>query len=232
MYQEHRIGAILLMGGSGLRFGGTTLKQFCNLADKPLWRYALETFLETKIFDEIILVCHPDWMNKVIVDDQAQVVKGGKTRQASSRLGLQGFRRPPDIVVIHDAVRPFVSQEIVIKNIEAAIQWGAVDTCIPTTDTLVYTPTKEWIESIPNREEFLKGQTPQTFRYELIVEAHERAFRKGMENATDDCRLILEMGKQIHIVQGDDANLKITSEFDLILAEALLSIKKQKIQNN
>lgn len=214
-----QIAAILLMGGEGSRFGGAVPKQFRFLGNKKIYRHALETLLSSQLFHEIVLVCHPNWSDL----PHDNIVKGGKTRQESSYLGLKNFKRVPDIVLIHDAVRPFVSKKILQKNIEGAIQFGAVDTCIPTTDTLVHSPSGAIIQTIPKRQEFLRGQTPQTFRMDWILEAHERALADGIENVSDDCQLVLRIGKPVHIVLGDEKNIKITSEFDLMIAEQIYS---------
>jgi 4-diphosphocytidyl-2-methyl-D-erithritol synthase len=226
MLGKNRIGAILLMSGEGARFGSSVPKQFQPLAGKKIFMHTLEVFLKAEWIDEIILVCHLDWIHKVqeIVGSKASVVAGGQTRQASSYLGLKGFIKPPEIVIIHDAVRPFVSQKILRDNAEGAIQWGAVDTCIPSNDTLVHAPGGRCISSIPLREELFRGQTPQSFRYNLIIKAHEQT---KWVNASDDCRLVLEMGAKVGVVTGDEHNLKITTELDLFLAEQLLRLNMQ-----
>jgi 2-C-methyl-D-erythritol 4-phosphate cytidylyltransferase len=220
MYKGHRIGAILLMGGSGVRFCSQIPKQFCLLAGKPLYRYALETMLETGLVDEILLVCHPNW--PLETEGIVRSVAGGATRQESSWAGLNGFLERPGIVLIHDAVRPFLTRSIILENLDAAIESGAADTCIASADTLVHAPLGDWIGSIPKRSEFLRGQTPQTFRYELIFRAHERARKLSLSHVTDDCRLVLDLGEKVRIVKGSEENLKITSEFDLRVAESLL----------
>jgi 2-C-methyl-D-erythritol 4-phosphate cytidylyltransferase len=221
MYKEHRIGAILLMGGSGLRFCSQTPKQFCLLAGKPLYRYALETILETGLFDEILLVCHPNWLKTLETEEigPVRLVEGGASRQESSWAGLSGFAKPPELVLIHDAVRPFLTEAIILDNLDAALEAGAADTCIPSADTLVHAPGGEWIGSIPRRDELFRGQTPQTFRYDLIFRAHAQAKKR---DSTDDCRLVLDLGEKVKIVKGSEENLKITSEFDLRVAELLL----------
>lgn len=216
MYLGKRIGAILLMGGEGSRFGGDLPKQFLDLGGKKVFSHALDTMKSSELFNEIILVCHPRWLF-----DYEGVVAGGRTRQESSRLGLKAFQSRPDIVLIHDAVRPFVCERILSENIEAAIAHGAVDTCIPTADTLVHAPMEKTITSIPNRKEYMRGQTPQTFRMDWILQAHESALKAGVENASDDCQLILRLGLPVHIVTGEERNIKITSEFDLIIAEQI-----------
>ncbi len=200
------------MAGEGARFGSSLPKQFLPLGDKKVYEHTLNVFEESALFDEIILVCHPKWV-------ETGMIPGGKTRQESSYLGLQGFKDQPDIVLIHDAVRPFVSKRILEENIRMAIKHGAVDTCIPTADTLVYSPNGDTIETIPKRASYLRGQTPQTFQFQIIKEAHEKAL---ITNASDDCQLVLSTGKPIHIVQGSDRNVKITTEFDITIAESLL----------
>ena len=224
MYQGHRIGAILLMGGEGRRFGGETPKQFLLLGEKRVYLHTLEAFIRTEIFDEILLVCRSDWLNAVSEEAPGfRIVLGGATRQESSYLGLQSFAAaPPEIVAIHDAVRPFASEEILKENVSQALLHGAVDTCIPSSDTLVFAPGGEKIESIPKREEYLRGQTPQTFRYEWIWKAHRAALQEGISNSSDDCRLVLRSGRPVHVVRGSEANIKITTEFDLMLAKRLL----------
>lgn len=220
MLDGMRIGAILLMGGEGLRFGSNVPKQFHLLGDKMVFRYALETLQGLGIFDEIVLVCHPNWLDLSV--ESVKMVAGGPTRQRSSHIGIKSFFEKPDIVLIHDAVRPFVSERIIRENVFGAISLGAVDTCIPSADTLVHAPGGQVIADIPKREDYLRGQTPQTFRMDWIVEAHEKAIDEGIENASDDCRLVLRLGKNVYVVKGEEQNIKITSELDLLMAEQQL----------
>lgn len=221
MYKGYRIGAILLMAGSGNRMGSEIPKQFLMLGGKRVYIHTLEVLQKTQIFDEIVLVTHPDWLDTISQEvSLVKIVKGASTRQESSYLGLDGFSQEPDIVLVHDAVRPFVSREILINNVLQAIQHGAVDTCISSADTLVYAPDGLWIDHIPQRAHFQRGQTPQTFRYDWLLEAHQKT---TLKNATDDCAIVKELGKPIHIVQGEDHNFKITTKFDINLAEFLLN---------
>lgn len=233
MLNGKRVAGLLLMGGSGLRFGSEVPKQFHRLAGKKVYLHTLDVFLKTKIFDEITLSCHPQWIEAVQKEIPSslcpiRVISGGSSRQASSLLGLESFRREPNIVIIHDAVRPFVSQEILIKNAQMALIHGAVDTCIPSADTLVHTTDEQTIASIPSRKEFLRGQTPQSFSYPLIVQAHHNT---KQNNATDDCSLVIEKGQKVHIVLGSETNLKITSELDLALAEHLFRLRCSKLSS-
>ena len=236
MFQGYKACAIILMGGTGARFGGATPKQFLMLGEKPIYRYSLDILIDLNVFDEIVLVCHADWQFRVLSEIKAsigiesiRVITGGETRQTSSFAGLSAFSTPPDVVLIHDAVRPFITPKIVTDNLIAALNYGAADTCIPSFDTLVYAPNKRAIASIPQREDFQRGQTPQTFRFDWILEAHEQASFKGIANATDDCTLVAATGRPIAIVPGNEMNFKITSEFDLILARAVLQNRETAI---
>lgn len=210
------IKAVILMGGEGLRFGRQTPKQFALLSGKPIYLHTLHALEHSNLFDEIILVCHKDYVSEM----KGHAVPGGSTRQESSYLGLLACGKETDLVLIHDGVRPFVTTEILRANIEGAKRYGAVDTCIPSTDTLVH--GTDTIHSIPPRAEYQRGQTPQTFHYELIRKAHEQAYKK---EATDDCQLVLEMGHPVHIIPGDEYNIKITTELDLFLGEQILRLR-------
>lgn len=222
--------AIILMGGTGERFGSATPKQFHRLAGKKVYLYTLETFLYSGLFEEIILVCPLGWMDQIKEDiasyhGSISIVIGGSTRQESSLCGLLACSDNTRLVVIHDAVRPFVSKEILQQNIARTLHYGAVDTCISSADTLVHAPCKNRISSIPSRAEYLRGQTPQSFDYSLILNAHLSAKSAGIFNHSDDCSLALREGHSVYIVDGSEDNIKITSELDLILAEQILRLK-------
>ncbi len=235
MLNKKGIKAILLIGGTGLRFGSETPKQFHRLAGKKVYLHTLETFLETNLFDEVLLVCPTAWMEQVEEDvaiyspAKITVVEGGANRQDSSLKGLLACGTDTKIVVIHDGVRPFVSAEIVKENVEKALQYKAVDTCIPSADTIVHSLSQEEITSIPHRAEYLRGQTPQSFDYALILQAHLKAKEQGICNQSDDCSLVLKTGHPVHIVMGSEENIKITSELDLFLAEQILRLRHHSL---
>lgn len=218
--------ALLLMGGSGKRFQSDLPKQFHDLNGKKIYLHTLERLITSELFNEIILLCHSDWIE--IVKDETKdypftrVTSGGHTRQESSYLGLQACNPKTDYVLIHDAVRPFVSLKILQDNLSAVERFKAVDTCISSADTIVYAPGEQKIETIPPRAHFLRGQTPQTFAYPLILNAHKIAKKQKNLVVTDDCSLILHMNHPVHVVSGDETNFKITTEFDLLLAEQLI----------
>ena len=141
---------------------------------------------------------------------------GGGTRRESSYCGLLACDRTIEYVVIHDAVRPFVSEDIIHANMEAVQKYLAVDTCIPTADTIVESHGSH-ISSIPNRNFLLRGQTPQSFSFPLIKRAHEEVELNS--DPVCDCYLTLQMGVKPYVVLGEEKNMKITTETDWMLAE-------------
>lgn len=219
--------ALLLMGGEGHRFGSETPKQFLNLSGKKVYLHTLAAFLEFDEFEEILLICHPDWVQRVREDvssPRVRVIEGGYSRQDSSYRGLLACGKETKFVVIHDAVRPFISKEIIRQNINALKKHNAVDTCIPSDDTVVHSLSFDTITSIPKRSLYLRGQTPQSFAYPLILEAHEKATD---QLSSDDCSLVLNLGEPVHIVPGSPDNIKLTNELDLFLAEQLMRLKNR-----
>ena len=213
---------LLLVGGKGLRLGSPLPKQFLNLAGKKIYLHTLDAFLANPEFEEILLVAPPEYhaiIRAELNDPRIRIIEGGKTRQESAYRGLLACGEETEFVVIHDAVRPLISHEIIAANIAAVKEHGAVDTCIPSTDTIAHSRDGKVLDSIPKRSEYLRGQTPQSFAYSLILEAHEKS---NQENPTDDCTLALLAGYPVHVVPGSEENIKITTELDLTLAEQLL----------
>ncbi|MCB1110772.1 MAG: bifunctional cytidylyltransferase/SDR family oxidoreductase, partial [Chlamydiia bacterium] len=224
--KHDRYTAILLMSGTGERFGRETPKQFLNLSGKKIYLHALETFLGFTEFQEILLICHPDYIDRVkkeTSDPRIRVIPGGYSRQDSTYQGLLACHPQTTHVVIHDAVRPFISPSIIQDHLKALEKHAAIDTCIPSADTIVHAESLETITSIPNRLHYLRGQTPQSFSYPLILEAHEK---RTHSEASDDCRLVLDLGHPVHIVPGAEENIKITNELDLFVAEQLMQQKR------
>jgi ribitol-5-phosphate 2-dehydrogenase (NADP+) / D-ribitol-5-phosphate cytidylyltransferase len=219
--------ALLLMAGTGRRFGSPLPKQFHRLSGKKIYQHTLQRFIDSGLFDEILLVVHPECVNEVAeeVKGRARVIAGGSTRQESSYFGL--LASTSSIVCIHDAVRPFVTLEILKENIALAKEYGAANTCIPSTDTLAFAPhNHDVIENIPIRSDYLRGQTPQTFQRDLILRAHNQALLNGITNASDDCLLILNLNHPVRVAKGSESNIKITTELDLCLADQILRLSK------
>lgn len=230
--QEKGIKGIILMGGSGSRFKSQLPKQFHRIAGKKVYLYTLEQFLKIEAFEKIFLVCPERWAPQVIdevatyEDHRIEVIAGGDSRQESSFLALQACGDQTRYVVIHDGVRPFVSQEILWENIRGAISAGAVDTCIPSADTIVHAPAQDMIASIPLRSEYWRGQTPQSFSYPLILKAHLEARKSQLNLSSDDCSLVIKLGHPVKMIMGSEENIKITTELDLFLAEQILRLQQ------
>ncbi|NNM42978.1 MAG: 2-C-methyl-D-erythritol 4-phosphate cytidylyltransferase [Chlamydiae bacterium] len=230
MKTNRTISAIILMGGSGERFGSKLPKQFHRICGKKIYLHTLDTFINLQVFKKVILVCHPNWIEKVSQDissypkDLIKIIQGAPTRQESSYLGILACKPSTEAVIIHDAVRPFVSEEIIKNHIQALETYEALNTCIPSTDTIVHSVDANEITSIPNRKEYFRGQTPQSFHYSLILDAHKQALSQNIHNASDDCQLITNLGKKVHIILGEERNQKITTELDLFLAEQILRL--------
>jgi 2-C-methyl-D-erythritol 4-phosphate cytidylyltransferase len=233
MFKNKKIALILLMGGVGSRFNLDIPKQFHNLSGKKIYLRTLDTFYNLNIFDEIILSTNKDYINNVFEDvkdyKNIKVIEGGNTRQESAFKALQALKNI-DIVVIHDSVRPFVSKRIILENIKYAIKYSAVDTCISSNDTLVEIDNN-FIKNIPNRNNFLRGQTPQSFDFNLIYSSHIEAKKNNVLNKTDDCSLVLDKTK-IYVVKGDEYNIKITTKLDLFLAEQIFRLKLENFNIN
>ncbi len=217
------IRAILLMGGEGKRYQQSTPKQFCYLDKQRIYQHTLDQLLQKDLFEEIILVSHPNWIDlvrKETYSSRCTVIPGGARRQESSRLGLEACPPSTDFVLIHDAVRPFLSLDLLEKHCSMVIHHAAIDTCIPHADTIVESEDGVLISSIPSRKKILRGQTPQTFSFNLIQKAHQSTQEL---DATDDCSLVYQLGHPIFIVRGEESNIKITTQLDLKIAEFIHS---------
>lgn len=221
---------ILLLAGQGERFQEDLPKQFHRLSGKKVYIHALEKFVRAGFFSKIILVVHPKYISEVSLETQqyphVTVIAGGSTRQESSYQALQHCKGLADFVIIHDAVRPFVSEQILQENKEKVLLHSAVDTCTPSFDTIVKCQDGSKIDNIPNRSQCWRGQTPQSFRYDLIMQAHEEAMRAGITDASDDCQLVLRLCKDVFIAKGSEHNIKITTQLDLYIAEHLMRMQE------
>lgn len=210
----------MLLGGKGERFGGNVPKQFQHLGSLAVYEHALQTFAQSGFFDEIILVTERkiEISSALVGDIPCRNVLGGATRQQSSYQGINACPPDTDYVVIHDGVRPFVSESLLEQHVECVMRYHAVNTCIPSPNAINLVDGGISCKIFP-RETVMLGQTPQSFAYDLILEAHEKT---PTTNACDDCSLVLERGHKVHIVIGEQKNLKITSQLDLEFAKTLL----------
>jgi ribitol-5-phosphate 2-dehydrogenase (NADP+) / D-ribitol-5-phosphate cytidylyltransferase len=230
-----QVHAIILAGGDGNRFGGEMPKQFVRLAGDPILLRTLRALAVAPI-DRMVVVSHPSWLaetEELVANARLSlptiVVAGGATRNESTRNGLAALdAEDDDVVLIHDAVRPLVPLEVILRSIEPVMSGRAdsTDTVIPSADTLVIVDGDEVIE-IPERGRYRRGQTPQTFRKRVLAEAYAAAARAGDLSATDDCSLVLRHvpGARIVAVAGDEVNVKITTRIDMVMADRMLQMR-------
>lgn len=225
---------VLLASGSGLRFQNQQPKQFMKLAGMPVLAHTIRVFETCQAIDEIVVVCHESYMDAVWemvgqynFSKVMKVLCGGATRQESSFIGLRATSS--DFVLIHDSVRPFLSHQVIYRLIEAVPFYRAVDTVIASADTLVEVDNEGFIANIPDRARFRRGQTPQAFERKLVLQAHEQALADGLDNATDDCQLVMRLGQRVYCVEGDEQNIKITYPIDLHIADKLFQLGTQSI---
>ncbi len=237
--RDVKIYGVVLAGGIGERVGEGMPKQFLTIAGKPVFIHTLEKFENHPLIKKIILVMPREWTEKAKEEIEKygikkvhDIIPGGRTRQESSYKAieyLEPMLRDEDIVVIHDAVRPFVTEEIITRSIEGALDFGGADVVIPATDTIVQDGTrfKGFIHRIPDRRTLRYGQTPQTFRYGIIKYAHRKAREEDFQ-ATDDAGLLIRYGLDVKLVEGSPENMKITTKTDLVLAQCLYRHLREK----
>ncbi len=230
--------AIILAGGSGSRLKNETPKQFLKLAGKLIIEHTIEKFEKHPDIATIFIVTNPLYYDKTIeiIEKNSykkvkRILKGGSTRQESSYIGISSASDEYDNVLIHDAVRPFLSSEIIDKITDKLYKYDAIDVAIPSPDTIIRIDDKNLIKEIPERKYLRRGQTPQAFKLSLIKKAHNLALKEGFLNATDDCSLVLKYGlSEIFVVNGSDFNIKITYPIDIHIADKIFQIKNERIK--
>jgi len=222
--------AIVLAGGAGKRMGSSTSKQFLLLDNKPILVHTLQIFQECRPVDGIYLVVnHRDLplIQEEILETYhfskiMKLVIGGRLRQDSVRNGLEAIDEPCDIVIVHDAARPFVSPAYVEKSIFLMEMFDAIIPAIPVRDTIKVISKEGFVLKTLERDALWHIQTPQTFKYDLIA----KAYREGMAKklcAYDDSTFIEHLGKKVKVVEGSPYNIKITTPEDLLIARGILA---------
>ncbi len=229
-----KIYAIILASGTGSRFGLDLPKQFYKLKNKTIFEYSVETFENHPKIDGIIIVSNPDYIDltkKIIMKNhykkEIKILKGGKTRQESSFIGISAIKEDNAKILIHDAVRPFIDSETISKCIYALKTNDAINVGIESSDTIVEVNNENFIVNVPERKNIVRCQTPQCFSLEIIKKAHILAKKDKYNKSTDDCSLILKYNlAKIFVIKGSNLNIKITYPFDIKIAEEIIKIKK------
>ena len=226
--------AIIPAAGTGVRMGGGTPKQFLSLEGIPIFVHTLRKFVASDAIDEIFLALRAEDMERTQTDVEREhfpklvrLVCGGVTRQETVARALAEAAPTTEVVVVHDAVRPFIELEMIQRVVEAARKDGAAILGIPSVDTVKQVERHTILGTIP-RERIVLAQTPQAFRYEIIQEAFARAAADGF-NGTDESSLVERLGYTVTVLMGSDRNIKITKPSDLPLAR--LYIAQEREQN-
>jgi 2-C-methyl-D-erythritol 4-phosphate cytidylyltransferase len=228
-----KVSAIIPAAGSGKRMGGKTSKQYLQIGGRPIIVETLSVFQKAEIIHDIILVAPPaevaatkEMVEAAGITKVVAVTGGGVERQDSIRNGLDLLRDDSEIVVVHDGVRPFVTEEMIKSSVAAAKEAGAAVVAVPVKDTVKRAENLSVIETVP-RDELWLAQTPQAFRCDIIKKAYLEA-EKNSFIGTDDASLVEAMGKGVKIVPGSYENIKITTPEDLIFAEAILKNRSKQ----
>jgi len=228
---------LIIAGGVGARMQQDIPKQFINVYDKPVIVYTLEAFQNHPEIDAIEVVCLDGWHDVLKayakqfgIAKLENVVSGGDVGQSSIRNGLYDiFERhndKNDIVLIHDAIRPMVSEQIISDNIRICREMGNAITVVPCTAAMLKTYDSVSSEEQVSRDNLKITQTPQTFFIHDIVDAHKEALEKGITNSVASCTMYIELGRKLHMTLGSEKNLKLTTAEDIEIFKALLKAKK------
>jgi 2-C-methyl-D-erythritol 4-phosphate cytidylyltransferase len=229
--------ALIIAGGVGARMHQDIPKQFINVYDKPVIIYTLEAFQQHPNIDAIEVVCLEGWHDilrayskQFGITKLENIVNGGAVGQDSIRNGLYDIASrhtdPDDIVLIHDAIRPMVSADIISDNIRVCRQYGNAITVIPCTAAMLKTSDGLVSDTTIPRDNLKSTQTPQTFFLQEIVEVHKEALKRGITNSIASCTLYIEMGKPVYMSIGSEKNLKLTTSEDIEIFMALLHAKR------
>ncbi|MBO4591040.1 MAG: 2-C-methyl-D-erythritol 4-phosphate cytidylyltransferase [Eubacterium sp.] len=228
--------ALIIAGGSGQRMGQDIPKQFITVNEKPVIVYTMEAFQNHPEIDAIAVVCIEGWENvlwayakQFNITKLKHVIHGGDNGQGSIRNGVYELEKhydKDDIVLIHDAIRPMVSAEIISDCLVKTVKFGNAITVIPCAEAMLQTDDgKVSVGSYP-RDRLKRTQTPQGFRLDKICDLHRRALDAGITNSVASCTLMIEMGEQVHFSLGSEKNIKLTTVEDIDIFKALLLAKR------
>lgn len=227
--------ALIIAGGIGQRMGKDIPKQFLNVYDKPVIVYTMEAFQRHPDIAAIEVVCLDGWQEDVYayarlygISKLENIVSGGSCGQESICNGLYDLAKrhnaPDDIVLIHDAIRPMVSIEVITDNIRICREYGNAITVIPCMAAMLKTIDGLSSEDQVPRNNLKETQTPQSFFLQDIINAHKEALERGITNSVASCTLYIELGKKLHMSSGSEKNIKLTTEEDVEIFKALLKI--------
>lgn len=232
---------VILAGGIGSRMGNVEKpKQYLKVGEKPIIIHTIEKFFVHDAFAKLIVLCPKQWVEntknlvkKYLSEGAGRVVvlEGGTTRNETIMNAIDYIEKEygldeDTLIVTHDSVRPFLTYRIIEENIKYGLEYGAVDTVIPATDTIVESQDGDVITSVPDRSKMYQGQTPQTFKAKKLKELYLSLSDEEKEILTDASKIFVIKGEKVYLVQGEVFNIKITYPYDLRVAESLIQDQK------
>ena len=231
--------ALIIAGGSGQRMNNEVPKQFLNVNDKPVIIYTLEAFESHPDIDEIGVVCIDGWheilraySRQYKIDKLAWIISGGENGQSSIRNGVYEAEKRysrEDVILVHDAIRPLVSHEIISDCIIQCRKYGSAIVTTPCNTAVLRRTRQQSSEEIVPRETLAMTQTPQAFPIGTLADAHRRALEQGITNSVASCTLMIELGESVHFSIGAETNIKLTTQDDMKIFKALLAIREKEI---
>lgn len=231
--------ALIIAGGSGNRMGQDIPKQFMHVDNCPIIVHTMKCFQNHPDIHGIAVVCLKGWetvlqsyANQFMIDKLKWIFPGGETGMESIHNGIYGLKEAgcedEDLVLIHDSVRPLLSQDIISSNIAICKAYGYAVTGIQCREAILESEDGFSTETSIPRDKLIRTQTPQTFRLKNIIAAHEEAKEKGIANSVASCTLMAELGgRTMHIVPGSEKNIKVTTVEDLEMIKALMHVHKE-----
>ena len=225
-----KVCALIPAAGKGSRMAHSVKKPYLKLAQKPILAHTIQRFEQNSAVDAIFVIvdqadfseCRAAVLRPYPFTKVQELVEGGETRQMSVYNGIRALSADVDFVIVHDGVRPFVTDEVIFACLTAADECGAAVAAVPVKDTIKVANKDSFIVETPVRDRLWAVQTPQVFRKSLLEEAHQVAQARQL-TATDDASLVEQLGFPVKLVEGSYANLKITTPIDLQVAEVLIS---------
>lgn len=227
---------VILAGGIGARVRNVERpKQFVAINGRPVIAYTVDSVLKPCIFDKIYIAVHRDWMSFVddlvtsefkAFKDDIHLVYGGKERMDSIQNVTAAIERDwgvgrDDIIVIHDAARPFVTEEVLRDSVSAAAEFGAVVAAVGASDTMLISEGGSVVDCIPQRSAIFHGQAPDSFQLRLFLDMLGNLSEEQRQRVTGTSQICTMNGRELHIIRGDVLNFKITTDLDLFIAEQL-----------
>lgn len=213
--------AVILAGGSGTRLGDSIPKQYLVIGGKPVICYCLEMFEKNAFIDEIVIVAAEEW-REFILQNIGTVSKfrgfapAGSSRQHSILLGLKAANPKTKTVVVHDAARPNVTEDLITQCVLSIEGYDGVLPVLPMKDTIILSENGEFVTGLLKRNQLFAGQTPESYRYDTYLSAHEDVTEEALGTLTGSCEIAFKHGLRIKMVPGDEHNFKITTGEDLV----------------